>query len=72
MEKASTMDYINKMFPTEASLSGVEPLMKKIHSEIRVVFSDFSSEGRVGEELLQPVMVKEKERLKSYLEKESQ
>ncbi|KAI3701052.1 hypothetical protein L2E82_45695 [Cichorium intybus] len=37
MEKASTMDYINKMFPTEASLSGVEPLMKKIHSEIRVV-----------------------------------
>ncbi|XP_071716607.1 vacuolar protein sorting-associated protein 53 A-like isoform X2 [Rutidosis leptorrhynchoides] len=37
MEKASTMDYINKMFPTEASLSGVEPLMQKIHSEIRVV-----------------------------------
>ncbi|GJT01352.1 vacuolar protein sorting-associated protein 53 A [Tanacetum coccineum] len=44
MEKASTMDYINKMFPTgalchyaEASLTGVEPLMQKIHSEIRVV-----------------------------------
>ncbi|KVH91171.1 Vps53-like, N-terminal [Cynara cardunculus var. scolymus] len=37
MEKAGTMDYINQMFPTEASLSGVEPLMQKIHSEIRVV-----------------------------------
>ncbi|KAJ9556300.1 hypothetical protein OSB04_010914 [Centaurea solstitialis] len=37
MEKAGTMDYINHMFPTEASLSGVEPLMQKIHSEIRVV-----------------------------------
>ncbi|KAJ0938126.1 putative vacuolar protein sorting-associated protein [Helianthus annuus] len=36
-KKASTMDYINHMFPTEASLSGVEPLMQKIHSEIRVV-----------------------------------
>ncbi|KAK9058949.1 hypothetical protein SSX86_021566 [Deinandra increscens subsp. villosa] len=36
-KKAGTMDYINRMFPTEASLSGVEPLMQKIHSEIRVV-----------------------------------
>lgn len=31
------MDYINQMFPTEASLSGVEPLMQKVHNEIRVV-----------------------------------
>ncbi|KAL4562787.1 hypothetical protein LXL04_026818 [Taraxacum kok-saghyz] len=37
MEKSSTLDYINQMFPTEASLSGVEPLMQKVHSEIRVV-----------------------------------
>ncbi|CAK9325337.1 unnamed protein product [Citrullus colocynthis] len=27
----------NRMFPTEASLSGVEPLMQKIHNEIRRV-----------------------------------
>ncbi|GMH25811.1 hypothetical protein Nepgr_027654 [Nepenthes gracilis] len=37
MEKSSAIDYINQMFPTEASLSGVEPLMQKIHSEIRRV-----------------------------------
>nr|GEY20879.1 vacuolar protein sorting-associated protein 53 A [Tanacetum cinerariifolium] len=37
MEKVNPLDYINKMFPTEASLSGVEPLMQKVHNEIRVV-----------------------------------
>uniref|UniRef100_A0A5B7ANB4 Putative vacuolar protein sorting-associated protein 53 A isoform X1 n=1 Tax=Davidia involucrata TaxID=16924 RepID=A0A5B7ANB4_DAVIN len=37
MDKSSALDYINQMFPTEASLSGVEPLMQKIHSEIRHV-----------------------------------
>ncbi|CAI9773930.1 unnamed protein product [Fraxinus pennsylvanica] len=37
MDKQSAADYINQMFPTEASLSGVEPLMQKIHSEIRRV-----------------------------------
>ncbi|KAJ9174311.1 hypothetical protein P3X46_017348 [Hevea brasiliensis] len=37
MDKASALEYINQMFPTEASLSGVEPLMQKIHSEIRHV-----------------------------------
>lgn len=37
MEKSSTLDYINQMFPTEASLVGVEPLMQKVHNEIRVV-----------------------------------
>ncbi|KAL7592539.1 hypothetical protein Lser_V15G31723 [Lactuca serriola] len=37
MEKSSTLDYINQMFPTEASLAGVEPLMQKVHNEIRVV-----------------------------------
>ncbi|XP_065848860.1 vacuolar protein sorting-associated protein 53 A isoform X2 [Euphorbia lathyris] len=37
MDKSSALDYINQMFPTEASLSGVEPLMQKIHSEIRRV-----------------------------------
>ncbi|KAG6391062.1 hypothetical protein SASPL_148810 [Salvia splendens] len=47
-DKQSALDYINQMFPTvvddveagchaEASLSGVEPLMQKIHSEIRRV-----------------------------------
>ncbi|KAK6144845.1 hypothetical protein DH2020_021665 [Rehmannia glutinosa] len=36
-DKQSAMDYINQMFPTEASLSGVEPLMQKIHNEIRKV-----------------------------------
>ncbi|PIN07297.1 Late Golgi protein sorting complex, subunit Vps53 [Handroanthus impetiginosus] len=35
--KQSALDYINQMFPTEASLSGVEPLMQKIQSEIRKV-----------------------------------
>ncbi|XP_056164208.1 vacuolar protein sorting-associated protein 53 A isoform X2 [Syzygium oleosum] len=35
MDKSSTLEYINQMFPTEGSLSGVEPLMQKIHSEIR-------------------------------------
>ncbi|KAM7509532.1 hypothetical protein LguiA_019985 [Lonicera macranthoides] len=39
MEKSSALDYINQMFPTEASLSGVEPLMQKIHSEISRVDS---------------------------------
>lgn len=39
MEKSSALDYINQMFPTEASLTGVEPLMQKIHSEIRRVDS---------------------------------
>ncbi|XP_044498652.1 vacuolar protein sorting-associated protein 53 A-like isoform X1 [Mangifera indica] len=37
MDKSSALDYINQMFPTEASLSGVEPLMQKIHNEIRRV-----------------------------------
>lgn len=37
MDKSSALEYINQMFPTEASLSGVEPLMQKIHSEIRRV-----------------------------------
>ncbi|KAM7272946.1 hypothetical protein ACFE04_027610 [Oxalis oulophora] len=37
MDKSSTLEYINQMFPTEASLSGVEPLMQKVHSEIRRV-----------------------------------
>ncbi|XVE57516.1 hypothetical protein DITRI_Ditri04bG0096900 [Diplodiscus trichospermus] len=34
MDKLSTLEYINQMFPTEDSLSGVEPLMLKIQSEI--------------------------------------
>ncbi|KAG2292034.1 hypothetical protein Bca52824_038703 [Brassica carinata] len=37
MDKSSALEYINQMFPTEASLSGVEPLMQKIHGEIRRV-----------------------------------
>uniref|UniRef100_A0A1D1YLX4 Vacuolar protein sorting-associated protein 53 n=1 Tax=Anthurium amnicola TaxID=1678845 RepID=A0A1D1YLX4_9ARAE len=37
MDKSSALEYINQMFPTETSLSGVEPLMQKIHSEIRRV-----------------------------------
>ncbi|KAJ4980344.1 hypothetical protein NE237_031181 [Protea cynaroides] len=37
MDKSSALEYINQMFPTEASLTGVEPLMQKIHSEIRHV-----------------------------------
>ncbi|XP_073159047.1 vacuolar protein sorting-associated protein 53 A [Henckelia pumila] len=36
-DKQRALDYINQMFPTEASLSGVDPLMQKIHSEIRRV-----------------------------------
>ncbi|XP_030543340.1 vacuolar protein sorting-associated protein 53 A isoform X1 [Rhodamnia argentea] len=40
MDKSSTLEYINQMFPTEASLSGVEPLMQKIHSEIRRIDSE--------------------------------
>lgn len=40
MDKSSALEYINQMFPTEASLSGVEPLMQKIQSEIRRVDSD--------------------------------
>ncbi|KAF3946535.1 hypothetical protein CMV_027209 [Castanea mollissima] len=39
MDKSSTLEYINQMFPTEASLSGVEPLMQKIKSEINHVDS---------------------------------
>ncbi|KAG7542335.1 Vps53-like N-terminal [Arabidopsis thaliana x Arabidopsis arenosa] len=30
MDKSSVLEYINQMFPTEASLCGVEPLMQKI------------------------------------------
>ncbi|CAO2172453.1 unnamed protein product [Urochloa humidicola] len=37
MDKSSALEYINQMFPTEASLSGVEPLMQKIQGEIRRV-----------------------------------
>ncbi|KAK9690013.1 hypothetical protein RND81_09G098900 [Saponaria officinalis] len=37
MDKSSALEYINQMFPTETSLSGVEPLMQKIHGEIRRV-----------------------------------
>lgn len=37
MDKSSALEYINQMFPTEASLSGVEPLMQKIQSEIQRV-----------------------------------
>ncbi|KAM0937284.1 putative vacuolar protein sorting-associated protein [Dioscorea sansibarensis] len=37
MDKSSALEFINQMFPNEASLSGVEPLMQKIHSEIRRV-----------------------------------
>ncbi|GKU95681.1 hypothetical protein SLEP1_g9010 [Rubroshorea leprosula] len=37
MDKMSTLEYINQMFPTEASLSDVEPLMQKIQSEIHRV-----------------------------------
>ncbi|XP_020587390.1 vacuolar protein sorting-associated protein 53 A [Phalaenopsis equestris] len=37
MDKSSALEYINQMFPTEASLSGVEPLMQQIQSEIRRV-----------------------------------
>lgn len=37
MDKQGVLDYINQMFPTEASLSGVEPLMQRVHSEIRRV-----------------------------------
>ncbi|KAK6917988.1 Vps53, N-terminal [Dillenia turbinata] len=40
MDKSSALEYINQMFPTEASLSGVEPLMQKIHNEIRRVDSE--------------------------------
>ncbi|KAL7148640.1 hypothetical protein ABFS83_06G192600 [Erythranthe nasuta] len=36
-DKQSALDFINQMFPTETSLSGVDPLMQKIHSEIRRV-----------------------------------
>lgn len=40
MDKSSALEYINQMFPTEASLTGVEPLMQKIHHEIRHVDAD--------------------------------
>lgn len=40
MDQSNALDYINRMFPTEASLSGVEPLMQKIHGEIRHVDAD--------------------------------
>ncbi|KAL3820049.1 hypothetical protein ACJIZ3_005954 [Penstemon smallii] len=36
-DKQNALEYINQMFPTEASLSGVEPLMQKIHGDIRRV-----------------------------------
>ncbi|KAG6388213.1 hypothetical protein SASPL_153412 [Salvia splendens] len=45
-DKQSALDYINQMFPTEASLSGVEPLMQKIHSEIRRVDAEILSAVR--------------------------
>ncbi|XP_026383125.1 vacuolar protein sorting-associated protein 53 A-like [Papaver somniferum] len=34
MDKSGALEYINQMFPTEASLPGVEPLIQKIQSEI--------------------------------------
>ncbi|XP_058723659.1 vacuolar protein sorting-associated protein 53 A [Vicia villosa] len=37
MDKSSALEYINQMFPNEASLTGVEPLMQKIQNEIRTV-----------------------------------
>ncbi|KAI4302260.1 hypothetical protein MLD38_038034 [Melastoma candidum] len=46
MDKASALEYINQMFPTEASLSGVEPLMLKIHSEIRRIDAEILSAVR--------------------------
>ncbi|XP_047974595.1 vacuolar protein sorting-associated protein 53 A-like isoform X1 [Salvia hispanica] len=45
-DKQGALDYINQMFPTEASLSGVEPLMQKIHSEIRRVDAEILSAVR--------------------------
>ncbi|CAH9093474.1 unnamed protein product [Cuscuta epithymum] len=46
MDKQNTLDYINQMFPTEASLSGVEPLMQTVHSEIRRVDAEILSAVR--------------------------
>ncbi|KAH0926291.1 hypothetical protein HID58_018547 [Brassica napus] len=46
MDKSSALEYINQMFPTEASLSGVEPLMQKIHGEIRRVDASILSAVR--------------------------
>ncbi|KAK4770111.1 hypothetical protein SAY87_030643 [Trapa incisa] len=46
MDRSSTLEYINQMFPTEASLSGVEPLMQKIHGEIRRIDVEILSEVR--------------------------
>ncbi|KAJ3679789.1 hypothetical protein LUZ60_016067 [Juncus effusus] len=46
MDKSSAIEYINQMFPTEASLSGVEPLMQKIQSEIRRVDASILSAVR--------------------------
>ncbi|KAG0492608.1 hypothetical protein HPP92_006006 [Vanilla planifolia] len=37
MDKSNALEYINQMFPTEAYLSGVEPLMQKIQNEIHRV-----------------------------------
>ncbi|XP_031479649.1 vacuolar protein sorting-associated protein 53 A [Nymphaea colorata] len=37
MDKSSALEYINQMFPTEASLSGVEPLIQKLRCEIHRV-----------------------------------
>ncbi|KAK4253978.1 hypothetical protein QN277_009417 [Acacia crassicarpa] len=37
MDKSSALEYINQIFPNEASLSGIEPLMQKIQNEIRTV-----------------------------------
>lgn len=46
MDKQNTLDYINQMFPTEASLSGVEPLMQTVQSEIRRVDAEILSAVR--------------------------
>ncbi|EOA39302.1 hypothetical protein CARUB_v10012315mg [Capsella rubella] len=46
MDKSSALEYINQMFPTEASLSGVEPLMQKIQGEIRRVDASILSAVR--------------------------
>ncbi|CAH8255185.1 unnamed protein product [Arabidopsis lyrata] len=46
MDKSSALEYINQMFPTEASLTGVEPLMQKIQGEIRRVDASILSAVR--------------------------
>ncbi|CAN6465515.1 unnamed protein product [Victoria cruziana] len=37
MDKSSALEYINQLFPTEASLSGMEPLIQKLRCEIHRV-----------------------------------